>query len=48
MLNEKGLNLVPLVRNPIDNIWTDRPSRSKDPLTIHDLKFAGSAVDSQH
>ena len=41
MINEKGLNLAPLVRNPIDNVWTDRPSRSKDPLTIHDLKFAG-------
>ena len=38
-----GLKLVSLVRNPIDAIWNERPARSREPLTIHDLKFAGKS-----
>ena len=30
-----------MIKNPIDEVWLDQPSRSKDPLEIHDLEFAG-------
>ena len=40
---ENGLTLVPMLDNPIDEIWEDseRPARSKAPLEIIDVKYAG-------
>ena len=36
-----NLTLISMIKNPIDEVWLDQPSRSKDPLEIHDLEFAG-------
>ena len=40
-LEKFNLTLISRIKNPIDEVWLDQPSRSKDPLEIHDLKFAG-------
>ena len=41
-LKEVGLDLVPLSSNPIDAVWNkDRPERNREPLHIHETKFAG-------
>jgi Xaa-Pro aminopeptidase len=36
-----GLALVALNQNPIDAIWHDRPLPPQQPITRHDLKYAG-------
>lgn len=36
-----GVELVPLTKNPIDNIWQDRPKPSKNPVFPQILKFSG-------
>jgi hypothetical protein len=38
----KNLQLVPIVKNPIDQIWYDKPKRSKAELEIHELQYAGN------
>ena len=35
------MTLVTLIKNPIDEIWMNQPERSKDPLMVHEVKFAG-------
>lgn len=35
------LQLFPLERNPIDDIWLERPERSTALLEVHDIKYAG-------
>ena len=39
--SNKNLSLVGTIPNPIDEVWMDKPSRSKDALEIHDVKYAG-------
>ena len=39
--DKNNLTLVSKITNPIDEIWMEQPKRSKDPLEIHDVKFAG-------
>ena len=36
-----GLEIRPLRTNLIDEVWTERPERSKAPLHVHELEFAG-------
>ncbi|MFU0503100.1 aminopeptidase P family protein [Pseudaminobacter sp. NGMCC 1.201702] len=36
-----GPTLVPLDRNPIDEIWTDQPGPPAEPVEIHPIAFAG-------
>jgi Xaa-Pro aminopeptidase len=39
-----GLALHPLVNNPIDILWEDRPAAPKNPVHAHPEKFAGVSV----
>ncbi len=36
-----GIRMVPLTPNPIDAVWTERPTPSASPATPHPLRFAG-------
>lgn len=38
-----GPSLVPLVANPIDALWGDRPAPPCAPISLHGLEFAGRA-----
>ncbi|HEY0419689.1 MAG TPA: M24 family metallopeptidase, partial [Acetobacteraceae bacterium] len=38
---EAGLTLVPVERNPVDAVWTDRPPAPTAPAAIHPLAYAG-------
>jgi len=40
-----GAALVPIERNLIDAIWTDRPSPPLGAVTIHDVRFAGETAE---
>jgi Xaa-Pro aminopeptidase len=40
-LAEKGAQLVPVQRNPIDAIWNDRPEPSRARLVVHGEQHAG-------
>lgn len=33
--------LVPVMKNLVDQIWADRPEPPAEPISIHELKFAG-------
>ncbi|GIK81498.1 MAG: aminopeptidase P family protein [Pseudorhodoplanes sp.] len=36
-----GATLVPIERNPVDAVWTDRPTAPLGRIVLHDLRFAG-------
>jgi Xaa-Pro aminopeptidase len=40
-LGEIGGVLVPLIKNPIDQIWTDRPAPPLEPASIQPIEYAG-------
>jgi Xaa-Pro aminopeptidase len=42
-----GAELVPVTRNPVDAVWTERPPAPLAPATIHDLRFAGVAEQAK-
>jgi Xaa-Pro aminopeptidase len=42
-LAEKGAELVPVRRNPIDAVWQDRPEPSKARLVVHPEDYAGKS-----
>lgn len=42
-LAERGAELVPVTRNPIDAVWGDRPEPSRARLVVHDEKHAGKS-----
>ncbi|RSV40352.1 aminopeptidase P family protein, partial [Sphingomonas sp. ABOLE] len=42
-LAEKGATLVPVSRNPIDEVWADQPSPSDAPLAVLDDALAGKS-----
>ncbi len=42
-LAEKGAELVPVARNPIDVVWNDRPEPSRARLVVHGEQFAGKS-----
>jgi Xaa-Pro aminopeptidase len=39
--------LIPLGKNPIDSLWTDRPLPPQDFVRIHPLEFAGESDESK-
>ena len=43
-LASRGAELVPVERNPIDEIWTDRPEASKAHLIIQSDQYAGKSA----
>ena len=43
-LATRGAELVPVDRNPIDEIWTDRPEASKAHLIVQSDQFAGKSA----
>lgn len=45
--NDEGLNMKPLKRNPVDKIWTDRPSALTYKAINHLLDYAGESVDDK-
>lgn len=42
-----GAELVPLVQNPVDALWTDRPRPPLAPVALHDARLAGQPVDAK-
>ena len=42
-LAEKGAELVPVRRNPIDAVWSDKPEPSRARLDVHSDQFAGKS-----
>ncbi len=42
-----GIDLVPVERNPVDEIWTDRPAPPLAPVFPHDLDYAGEEAASK-
>jgi Xaa-Pro aminopeptidase len=48
-LKAKGAALVPVKRNPIDQVWTDQPEASKERLIVHPDRLAGkSSAEKRH
>ena len=43
-LAERGAELVPVNRNPIDTVWTDRPEASKAHLIVQPDQYAGKSA----
>jgi Xaa-Pro aminopeptidase len=43
-LATRGAELVPVERNPIDEIWTDRPEASKAHLVVQSDEYAGKSA----
>jgi len=43
-LASRGAELVPVERNPIDEVWTDRPEASKAHLVVQSDEFAGKSA----
>ena len=43
-LASRGAELVPVTRNPIDEIWTDRPEASKAHLVVQPDQYAGKSA----
>ncbi|GAA3903333.1 aminopeptidase P family protein [Sphingomonas limnosediminicola] len=43
-LASRGAELVPVVRNPIDDIWKDRPEASKAHLIVQPDQYAGKSA----
>jgi Xaa-Pro aminopeptidase len=42
-LAEKGAELVPVRRNPVDAVWADKPEPSKAKLVVHPDRYAGKS-----
>ncbi len=42
-----GLELVPVARNPVDAVWTDRPGIPAAPAAPHPLEFAGRSAEEK-
>jgi Xaa-Pro aminopeptidase len=43
-LASRGAELVPVARNPIDDVWTDRPEASKAHLVVQPDQYAGESA----
>ena len=44
---ESGLIMVPVARNPVDAVWTDRPPPPVAPAVPHRLEYAGRSADEK-
>jgi Xaa-Pro aminopeptidase len=42
-----GALLVPVAENPVDAIWTERPTPPLGSIVLHDPRFAGEAVEDK-
>jgi len=42
-----GATLVPVDGDPVDAIWSDRPSPPLGPVELHDLRYAGSTTEDK-
>ncbi len=42
-LAEKGAELVPVERNPVDKVWADQPERSPAKMAVHADQYAGKS-----
>lgn len=42
-----GAKLVALAKNPIDQVWRDRPAPPLTPVTAHPILFAGRSADDK-
>jgi Xaa-Pro aminopeptidase len=43
-LEPKNTVLVPLEKNPVDRLWSNRPPPPLSPVRLHDEKYAGESV----
>ena len=46
-LAKRNAQLVPLLSNPIDAIWQDRPAPSAAPALVHEDRYAGQASEAK-
>jgi len=46
-LKEKGIELVPLVKDLVEELWKDRPAFSKDPVFILEAKYSGKPASEK-
>ncbi|GAA5939086.1 aminopeptidase P family protein [Sporobolomyces koalae] len=46
-LERRGIALVPIEQNLVDEIWTDQPARPKEPVFVLDDKYAGESAQSK-
>jgi len=46
-LASRGAELVPVARNPIDEVWNDRPEASKAKLVVQPDEFAGKSASAK-
>ena len=44
---DAGLTMVPVARNPVDAVWTDRPPPPLAPAVPHALEYAGRSADEK-
>ena len=44
---DAGLDMVAVVRNPIDAVWTDRPQAPVMPISPHPLEYSGRSTDEK-
>ena len=44
---DAGLTMVPVSRNPVDAVWTDRPPPPTAPAVPHALEYAGRSADEK-
>ena len=44
---DAGLTMVPVTRNPVDAVWTDRPPPPLAPAVPHKLDYAGRSADEK-
>ena len=45
--NKAKVFLKPIYKNPVDSIWTNRPSPPISPIFIHDISFAGQTATNK-
>jgi len=44
---DAGLAMVPLARNPLDTVWTDRPAPPATPAEPHPITYAGRSAEDK-
>lgn len=45
--SKKGLRLIPLEKNLVDEIWKDRPQPMIHPVAVHPIQFAGRSSENK-
>ncbi len=46
-LAAKGASMVPVIDNPLDAVWTDRPAPSLAPALVHPTELAGQSSEAK-